>query len=322
MLGAVLALASAAFFGLNNAAVRRGVVGATVLQGLAITVPFGVPFFMIVAAFMGGFRAMADWGLSPWLWMASAGVVHFVIGRYGNYMATVKLGSTLSTPIQQLSVLIALMLAFAFLGETLNWVNLAGILLVMLGPAVLLGRKKAVARAAKSKDFDPQYASGMFWGAVSAFGYGLSPMLVALGIGEGGLADSAGGLLVSYGAATLVTLGWIAALGGRRYLGALESRSAMWFLLSALFVALSQLFRYAALAVAPISVVVPIQRLSVVFRLIFNALLNRQIEVFDRWVVFSILLSVLGAVALAGDTDMLLGWAGLDEAQWLARPLF
>ena len=46
MLGALLALASAATFGLNNAAVRRGVLTATVLQGMAITVPMGLPFVL------------------------------------------------------------------------------------------------------------------------------------------------------------------------------------------------------------------------------------------------------------------------------------
>ena len=44
MLGAILAFASAAFFGLNNATVRRGVLKTTVLQGMAITVPLGILF--------------------------------------------------------------------------------------------------------------------------------------------------------------------------------------------------------------------------------------------------------------------------------------
>ena len=43
--------------------------------------------------------------------MILAGLVHFVIGRYGNYKATQLLGSTLSTPIQQLSIVLALVLA-------------------------------------------------------------------------------------------------------------------------------------------------------------------------------------------------------------------
>ncbi len=321
MLGAFFALVSAAFFGLNNAALRRGVIKGAVLQAMAITVPFGVPIFVVFAAFMGGFEAMARWDLAPWIWMVAAGIVHFVIGRYGNYKATQLLGATLSTPIQQASILVALALAFAFLGETVNAVNVAGVLLVMLGPMMLVRRRKAVAAAGREKGFEPQYLPGALWGAVCALGYGLSPLFVALGIGAGGIADSVGGLLVSYTAAAAVVLAWVGALGFGRVLEGLGRDSARWFFVSALFVALSQLFRYMALAIAPVAVVVPIQRLSVVFRLIFNAILNRDHEVFDRWIVVSILLSVVGAVALAGDTAILLGWLGLGDVGWLARPL-
>ncbi len=271
---------------------------------------------------MGGFDAMARWGVAPWIWMAAAGIVHFVFGRYGNYKTTQLLGATLSTPIQQVSILVALVLAFVFLGEAVNPVNVAGILLVVVGPMMVVRRRRAASVAGGKKGFEPQYGPGLFWGGISALGYGTSPLLVALGIGEGGVADSVGGLLVSYTAATLVILGWITALGGTRILGPFDRDTARWFLLSALFVALSQFFRYVALAVAPVAVVVPIQRLSVVFRLIFNAILNRDHEVFDRWIIVSILLSVVGAVALAGDTTMLLELVGWSGADWLARPLF
>ena len=324
MFGALLAFASAAFFGLNNATVRRGVLKSTVLQGMAITVPLGVPVFLAFALLMGGFQAMADWPVSSFAWMIAAGVVHFVIGRYGNYRATQTLGSTLSTPIQQLSILIAVLLGFAFLGETLNAMNVIGIVLVVFGPMMLVRRRKAATATGKAKGFEPQYLPGMFWGGVCAFGYGVSPVMIALGLGEGGgLDDSAAGVLVSYVAASVVVAGLVMAAGGPAYMRGLDGGSRGWFMLSALFVALSQLFRYLALAVAPVSVVTPIQRLSVVFRLIFNAIINHEHEVFDAWVVVSILLAVLGAVALAAETRMLLEALGAPEA-WitlLATPL-
>ncbi len=324
MLGALLSLASAAFFGLNNATIRRGVIRGSVLQGMAITVPFGVPLFVAFAAAFGGFEAMRDWGFGPWFWMTAAGIVHFVIGRYGNYKATQLLGATLSTPIQQLSILVALLLAFAFLGETVNLLNIAGIGLIVFAPLMLARRKDAAVAAGRAKGFDPQYGPGLFWGAVCALGYGTSPLFIALAIGEGGIADSVGGLLVSYTAATVVVVIWVLVAGVGATLGGLDRHSAGWFLLSALFVALSHAFRYVALAIAPVAVVVPVQRLSVVFRLIFNAMINRQHEVFDRWVVVSILLSVAGAAALAGPTDLMLRWLGLPETAigLLATPLF
>ncbi|SLN64154.1 EamA-like transporter family protein [Roseivivax jejudonensis] len=325
MFGALLAFASAAFFGLNNATVRRGVLKSTVLQGMAITVPLGVPLFVACALFMGGFEAMAGWPVPTYLWMIAAGVIHFVVGRYGNYRATQALGATLSTPVQQLSILIALVLGFMFLGETVNAVNVLGIVLVIVGPMMLMRRKRAVTKAGSAKAFVPEYGPGLFWGAVCAFGYGTSPLFIALGIEAAGgdLADGVAGLLVSYVAATLVVAVLVLLAGGRSYMQGLDGGSRGWFLASALFVALSQLFRYLALAVAPVAVVVPIQRLSVVFRLIFNAMINREHEVFDAWVIASILLAVLGAVALAGDTAMLLGALGVgqDAIAVLSAPL-
>ena len=61
---------------------------------------------------MGGYAAIANWSLAAWGWMSLAGVVHFVVGRYGNYRTTQALGATLSTPVQQLSILIALVMAY------------------------------------------------------------------------------------------------------------------------------------------------------------------------------------------------------------------
>jgi len=323
MFGALLAFSSAAFFGLNNATVRRGVLKSTVLQGMAITVPLGVPIFLIFALLMGGFEAMAAWEVSSWFWMALAGVVHFVIGRYGNYRATQTLGATLSTPVQQLSILIALVLAFIFLDETVNAVKVLGIVLVIVGPMMVVRRRKATTTAGRAKGFEPQYLPGIFWGGVCAFGYGASPLFIALGIGEGGLSDSVAGVFVSYVCAAVVVGALVVAAGGRTYMTGLDNGSRGWFLASTLFVALSQLFRYLALAVAPVAVVVPIQRLSVVFRIFFNAIINREHEVFDGWVIFSILLAVLGAVALAGDTETILDWLGFGASliERLSMPL-
>ncbi len=324
MFGALLAFASAAFFGLNNATVRRGVLKSTVLQGMAITVPLGVPIFAVFALFMGGYGALADWEMASWAWMSLAGVVHFVVGRYGNYRATQALGATLSTPVQQLSILIALLLAFLFLGETVNLVNLFGIALVMVGPMVVLRQRKSNTAAARAKGFEPDYLPGFFWGFICALGYGTSPLLISLGLGaDGGLSDSVAGVLVSYTAASVVVIALVIVMGGRAYMGGLGRESGKWFVISTFLVAMSQLFRYLALAVAPVSVVVPVQRLSVVFRLIFNGMLNRDHEVFDRWVVLSVLIALIGVIALSVDTDLLLGWLGLPAilVETLARPL-
>lgn len=328
MLGALFAFVSAAFFGLNNAATRRGVLKSTVLQGMAITVPLGIPIFVAFALVMGGFQALAAWELPTWGWMALAGVVHFVLGRYGNYRATQALGSTLSTPVQQLSILVSLVLAMIFLGETLSLLKIMGIALIVVGPMLMVRRSKqpgAASAKAGPDGFTPEYGPGLFWGGVCALGYGISPLLIALGLGPGGgMADAVAGVMISYAAATVVVVMAVLWMGGPAYMRGMDGGSGFWFVVSAVFVALSQLFRYMALTLAPVSVVVPIQRLSVIFRLIFNALINRQHEVFDRWVVLTILLAVGGAVALAADGGVLLSFLGVPAkiAAVLAEPLW
>lgn len=324
MFGALLALASAAFFGLNNAATRRGVLTATVLQGMAITVPLGLPVFLLFMPLVGGWAEL--WGMSAEvaLWMAAAGIVHFVIGRYGNYRATQALGANLSTPVQQLSILVSLVLAVALLGEEVTGLKVIGLVLVLVGPGVVLARRRQGRAKAAAKAMVLDYRAGFVWGAVCALGYGVSPVMIAHALGGAqSIPLALAGIVVSYGAATVVVAILIVAAGGRRYLSGIGTGATAWFVLSAVCVALSQMLRYMALAVAPVSVVTPIQRLSVLFRVLFGAVINRDAEVFDGAVLAGIGLSVAGTVALASETgfvraltDDLWGWGGWLLAAW------
>jgi uncharacterized membrane protein len=66
---------------------------------------------------------------------------------------------------------------------------------------------------------------------------------------------------------------------------------------------MSQMTRYMALAVAPVSVVTPIQRLTVVFQIYFGALVNPEHEVFGERLILGTVISLIGAVALSVSLD-------------------
>lgn len=322
MLGAVLALASAATFGFNNAALRRGVLTGSVLQAMAVTVPLGVPLFALAGLPFGSFESVATLSLPGWAWMALAGVVHFVIGRYGNYRATRAIGATLSSPIQQLSVPVAVVLALVFLDEVLTPLRITGFLLVMVGPVVALRHRNTGDARHVRAGFHPQHGEGILWGAVCAIAYGSSPLFIMKGLGsDGGLVDSLAGGFVSYCAAAIVIVVLIAFSGGTSSLRRLDPTAGKWFLLSGIFVFLSQMFRYMALALAPVTVVVPIQRLSVVFRVIFSWALNRDHEVFGVTVLLGISMSLIGVIALTLSTDIVASmfpprWTSFLTLEW------
>ncbi len=322
MLGALLALASAATFGLNNAAVRRGVLTATVLQAMAITVPMGVPFFLLACLLFGGFQALSEFSTSQWGWMASAGMVHFIIGRYSNYRSIRAMGANLSSPIQQLSVPISIILAIIFLDEVITPARVLGFILVMLGPSIMLKQKKGEGPRKTKSGFEPHYAEGFLWGGISAIAYGASPLFIMMGLQSNPtIIDSIAGGMISYSAATLVVIPLVLALGGRSYMAGMGESAPKWFALSGFIVFFSQIFRYMSLAVAPVTVVVPIQRLSPVFRVIFGWLINRDHEFFGFWVLFGIFLSMFGAIILAMSTDIIVAllpasWAGFLQLSW------
>lgn len=299
MLGAIFALCSAATFGLNTAFLRRGVLSGSVIQAMSITVPMGVPLFAVAVALTGGFGAFLGFDAASVLWLSLAGILHFVLGRYGNYRATRALGANLAAPVQQLSIVVALIHALVFLGEVITPLKLLGILLVIFGPMLMLrGRKKA-----KAAKFTPSYGEGYFWGAVCGLGYGSSPLFIKWGIGAAGVQGALAGGLVSYIAAASVIAVLFTLPGLRAHVLALDAKPARWFAASGVFVFVSQIFRYSALSLAPVSVVIPVQRLSMVFRLIFSWLLNRDHEIFGLWVYVGIALSLSGAVMLTLSTE-------------------
>ena len=342
MLGGFIALLSAATFAFNNASVRRGVLTGSVLQAMAITVPIGLPISFLVALATGSLAAVAGFSSRALLALSLSGVMHFVWGRYCNYRATRAIGTNLVAPIQQINLIFTLLLAIWILGETLTPLRMLGIALVLLGPSFTLRaeaapgagkaplRAKALGADVTSLDiadsapaeiiapaappFRPSYAEGYFWALLSATGYGLSPILVRIGLEGKGLAVSVAGNLVASLAATVLMGLFLLPPRQLKHALAVEREAAKWFTLSGVLVAISQLFLYMAMSIAPVTVVSPINRLSILFRLYFSRLLNPQHEVFGGKVVAGTIVSLTGALVLSLSIDSVQSWLPLPEA--------
>ena len=316
MLGGLLALLSAAVFSFESATARRGVVTASVVQALAGTVPIGVPIFLVSAVAFGGLGVLAGFSAQAIAYLATAGILHFAWGRYCNYRASKAMGANLVAPVQQSNMLVTLALAIWILGEHLTLLRIIGIGLVVLGPALTYDRTRrtapsvpspvetAPADAAPRKLFQPNYAEGYLFALLSSTGYGISPVLIRLALGDKSLEASLAGGLISYSAAALVFALFLMWPGQWRHVRALDRSAAKWLTVSGVCVCLAQMLRYMALTLAPVSVVTPIQRLSLVFRLYFSRIINPQHEQFGGRIVAATIVSLLGALALSVSTEI------------------
>lgn len=314
MLGGFLALLSAATFAFETATARRGVLTGSVAQALSITVPLGVPIFFLAAAAFGALGTVLGFSAEAFVYLALAGVLHFVWGRYCNYRASKAMGANLVAPVQQGNLLVTLALAIWILGELLTPLRVLGIVLVVVGPALTYDRaryKKTSVTAADAptagdahKVFRPNYAEGYLFALLSSTGYGISPVLVRLALENRSLEASLGGGLISYTAATLAFALILLLPGQWRHVRSIDRGTAKWFAISGVFVCFAQMLRYMALVLAPVSVVTPIQRTSLLFRLYFSRIINPQHEVFGGRMIAATVVSLLGALALSVSTDV------------------
>jgi drug/metabolite transporter (DMT)-like permease len=336
VLGGFFALLAAVTFALNNASMRRGVLSGSIAQAMAITVPLGVPLFFIPTAAAGFLGKLFDFSPQAVLALSAAGIIHFVGGRYCNFRATKAIGANLVGPIQQVSLILTLVLAIVILGESLTPLRMFGIVLVMLGPMLTMrGDAEKRTRPPRATDraetpveklesgrpaFEIKYAEGVIFSLLSAVAYGSSPILIRFGLETKDIGTSLAGGLISYIAAAAFMLPILLWPSRLRHVLSLEVEAAKWFTFSGVLVCVSQMFTYMSLALAPVSVVTPIQRISIVFRIYFGRLLNPQHEVFGGKLYLGTAISLIGAVALSLSTDFVLTYVALpDWAHTIAR---
>lgn len=312
MLGVFLALASSLSFSLNGVMARRGLARATASAGAFVTVLMGVPLFFIAALVSGQLFNAGDVEMNGYVLLSLAGILHFGIGRYFNYRAASAIGATRAAPMQSLTVPYAIGIAWLFLGEPVTLMMGLGILFILVGPSIMVQRKgKPRPDAANSRvaprggatetregTFQLRQVEGYLSALATVFCYGTSPILIRAAIGDIDGVSIYGGM-VAYVAASLALIATLAIPTRRGLVKAMNFSTIRLFLSAGVFAFLAQMFRFMALAIAPVAVVTPLQRTAAMFTLVLSFALNRHLEVINLRVVLGIVFSVTGAVLLA-----------------------
>jgi drug/metabolite transporter (DMT)-like permease len=312
VLGAILAILSAASFALNNAAARRGVVTGTPSQGMAISIPMGVVCFMPVAFAVGELGRLAEFSMRATALMASVGVLHFVLGRYCNYSANRAAGVNLTAPVVQLQVIVTLVLAVIILGEPCTVLQATGGVLIVAGSFVT--QQQRLPAAGKTPVFVPSRLKGYVFAVLAALAYGSSPIPARFALQDTGLTSGILGGLIAYAAATAVVALALLRPSVRREVMAIPRESVRWFVYSGVFVAMAQGFFFAAVAVAPVLLVMPLLQASLVFRILFSTWLSPDHEVFGTLVLAGVAVSISGALLVSIDTGIITSALSIPEA--------
>lgn len=288
-IGLIFAILSAVCLALGTVFVRKGSfqVGES-FTSVAISIFIGVIFFLFVMLFAADWDKLSSLSGQGLALLATAGVMHFVIGRFLGYTCFRLIGANRGITILRTQIIYAVFFGILILGETLTVYLILGVLCLAAGATLV-----SVARGAETTKL---HGKGILAGLGGGFFWGISAVLIKPGIAEIGSPYAA--VFISYIAASLVIAGLLLRKGQREQLLHLPRQSITPLVISGLFVAIAQLFRYLALSYSPVSVVTPLIGINVIFIFFLSFLLNRNIETFTWKVFIGIVVTVVGAFFL------------------------
>ncbi len=298
MSSAILAILSASCFALDRIFLRRGVIRISdPTVGLLITVPLSLPFFLIILAIMGRVHDIVSFPWQNYIWLLVAGLIHFVAGRMFLYKAIQFIGANFTAVVAGISPIIAATIGISILGEPLTWEVAMGIPLIVGGVAIVSVNPKASRSNHGSNKSVNITSRGILFALGSGIFFGISPVFVKMGLYESSSPVAA--TFISYSAAAIAVSAFLLVREKRTILFGMGNRVFLLFIITSLLTGIAQLLRYTALSISPISIVAPLIATMPVLLLGFTFLFNRKIEVFNRFLIIGVIITVIGAILLA-----------------------
>lgn len=206
------------------------------------------------------------------------------------YFHALKLGTVNQvTPVDKSSTVLTMLLAFLFLGEPIGWTQGASIVLISAGTLMMIEKKPVEGARA------PARRTWLIYAVLSAVFAALTAILGKVGI-EGVSSD----LGTAIRTVVVLAMAWaMVFLAGRQgEVRRIDGRDMRFILLSGVATGLSWLCYYRALQDGPASVVVPLDKLSIVVTIVFSRVFLKERLSRRALAGFVLLLAGTGALLL------------------------
>ncbi|WP_136313682.1 EamA family transporter [Actinomyces procaprae] len=288
----LLACGSALFAGLTSILAKLGVRTTDSTLATALRTPVILLGAWAMTLLSGSIRVLPHISATGLGWMVLSGLA--TGASWLCYFRALQLGGVSRVvPVDKLSTVITVVLAALLLGESVRALGWIGLLLItagtalMLDPADMRALPTSIATGLRPGGSWLPYACG------SAFFAALTAILGKLGV-----ADIPSDLATAIRTVVVLVMAWgmvgISTRGGAR--PPIVRSELAWVLASGLATCASWLCYFGALAAGPASVVVPIDKLSVVVAVGFSMLVLR--ERLGRRYLGGLLLLVVGTLVM------------------------
>ena len=291
MNGYLLALASAAAFAVaSNCIARARAAGGDKGVFFSILVTVGLSALLWLAG-GDGFSGLTATGTG---WFVAAGLGAMVFGRSLLFRSVQTLGVARATAVKRLNPFFSVLLAAAILGEAIRWPDVAGMIAIAAGFAVLIRADLAPRRGGG----DPVGISAYGSGVAAALAYSLAYIARKLGLDASPAA--AFGTLVSAltGLFAFLALGLVSSQARANLRGVLRNLTG-WIVAASIAMASGQILMFAALARAPVSGVVMVASLEIFLSLFLARTVFRTEAAIGPAVLIAAVLATAGVILVA-----------------------
>ncbi|AIZ56758.1 4-amino-4-deoxy-L-arabinose-phosphoundecaprenol flippase subunit ArnE [Candidatus Methanoplasma termitum] len=282
----IFAFASALFAGLTSVLAKIGLKGVDSNLATALRTIVVLGFAWMVVFAVGSQSTISDISTHTLTFLILSGLA--TGASWLCYFRAIQIGQVNKvTPIDKSSTVLTMVLAFIFLGEGITLWTVAGMILMIFGTFLMIQRTKADIETPADR------RSWIIFACLSAFFAALTSILGKVGI-EGVEAN----LGTAIRTIVVLLMAWLIVIIQKRQrdIKKIERKNWNFLILSGVATGLSWLCFFNALQNGPASIVVPIDKLSIVVTVVFAFLILK--ERLSRPALIGLILLVIGTLVL------------------------
>ncbi len=280
----LFAFGSALFAGLTAILAKIGIRQTDSNVATAIRTVVVLAFSWLMVAIVGSAGTLKSVDGRTWLFLVLSGLA--TGASWLCYFRALQMGNINKiVPIDKSSTALTILLALLFLGEGMTWLKVASVVLILIGTLFMIQKKDAVGAA-----------SGRGW-LVYAILSAVFASLTAI-LGKVGISGVESNLGTAIRTVVVLVMAWVVVFstGKAHTVRDIAGKELLFICLSGLATGASWLCYYKALKDGQASVVVPIDKLSILVTIAFSRVVFG--ERLSRRALCGLILIVLGTLAL------------------------
>lgn len=259
------AFGSALFAGITSILAKCGIKKTDSTVATALRTVIVLLFSWLMVWVTGSQSQIASISGKTWLFLILSGIS--TGASWLCYFRALQTGDINKVvPVDKSSVILTILLAFLFLHETVNFLKWIGIVLIGTGTFLMI----------EKKDMSAKQETGNRW-FIYAVGSAVFASLTSI-LGKIGISDVESNLGTAIRTSVVLVMAWLMVYvtGKQHTLKGVSRKELSFIAMSGLATGASWLCYYRALQEGPASVVVPIDKLSILVTVLFSYLVFRE----------------------------------------------